>query len=560
VSRRDGDAAAARDRAGGVPRWLTPVALAGSVAALGLRVLAMTSAGPLWRDEACSASTAGVASFADFWSRLALDSFPLLWQLLLRVWTTVLWNGGDAAIRTLGLVIGAALVPALWWTSRALGVVPLASTLAALTPLLVMWSGVQSRAYGLAVVLLALLTGVLWRVVERASLARIAGATVIGLLAVHTTYHLPVMLAALLAGVAAVGLVRRDRGLVVIALGIGTVCAASLLAYAGTLARTREYSKVVYANVTLDSVARGLRIALAPGGALGVAVVVAATVCCAYGAIVALRVLGEARTRDARVAQVARRRDPAAEAVLFAATAGIVAVLAQGPFLLSLRFLVQPWYYSTVVVVLAIALDVVLQRTLLPERLRTAGLAALAVLLAVAVVPSATAVAQRQSNLDLVAAYLKQNARPGDLIVVYPWHYGVSFQRYYDGAVPFMTVPDIEGHDHYRYDQLAELMRDPERIKPGFRRIFQTLQTGGGVWVVGAPATELLPQFPVPSVPSDDDPLSWNDNRYSLLAGLQLRWVLQQGAAQAFPVPPLTDRPVRDYEDAPLTLYSAQPR
>ena len=75
-----------------------------------------------------------------------------------------------------------------------------------------------------------------------------------------------------------------------------------------------------------------------------------------------------------------------------------------------------------------------------------------------------------------------------------------------------------------------------------------------------APAPEVPQQFPVPAVPSDDVPLSWNDNRYSLLAGFQLGWVLQQASAQAFPVPPLTDRAVRDYENAPLTLYATQPR
>jgi len=191
---------------------------------------------------------------------------------------------------------------------------------------------------------------------------------------------------------------------------------------------------------------------------------------------------------------------------------------------------------------------------------RTGGAVLAVAMLVLVVVPAAKAVTLRHSNLDLVAAYLAEHARPGDLIVVYPWHYGVSFDRYYDGEVPFMTVPDVAGHDFHRFDQLEDLMRDPERIKPGFRRIHQTLQAGGGVWLVGAPADEVLPQFPVPAVPSDDDPWSWNDSRYTVLAGLQLRWVLQQSSPRAFPVPPLTDRPVRDYENAPLTLYALQPR
>src|SRR4051794_816531 len=87
----------------GAPRWLAVASIAGTLAAIALRLLAAYAAGPLWRDEAGSASTATVPTLAEFWSRQHFDSFPLLWQLLLRAWTTTLWNGGDTSIRTLGL-------------------------------------------------------------------------------------------------------------------------------------------------------------------------------------------------------------------------------------------------------------------------------------------------------------------------------------------------------------------------------------------------------------------------------------------------------------------------
>lgn len=554
VTRPDGGAAPAR--AGTAPRWLLAAAIAGTLAALALRVLATASAGPLWRDEAGSASTATVASFGEFWSRQWLDSFPVLWQLVLRFWSTALWNGGDTAIRTLGLVIGTALVPALWWTSRALGVLPLASLAAAATPLFVVWSGVQNRAYGLAVVLVALLVGAVWRMVERPSRARVAFAALIALLGVHTTYHVPVVVAAALAGAAVVALLRRDGRLVATAAAIGVGCAASLLVYSGVLAQTRSHVKIVYGRVSLESIGHGLVLALEPGGAIATAALAAGLLLCAWGVVAALA--GRASGDDGDAAE--NGRGDARDAVVFASTTAIVAAVGQVPFLFSVGFFVQPWYYPNAVLVAAIAIDVVLQRALLPRAVRTAGAAAVTALLALVLVPSGLAVAQRQSNIDLIAAYLKQNARPGDLIVVYPWHYGLSFDRYYDGEVPFMTVPDVADHSFHRFDQLAELMRDPERIKPGFRRIHQTLQAGGGVWVVGAPADEVLPQFPVPPVPSDDDPLSWNDNRYSVLAGFQLRWVLAQSQPGAYPVPPLTDRVVREYENAPLTLYSVHPR
>jgi len=536
-------------------RWLHVLALAGSVAAIVVRVRATVAAGPLWRDEAGSASTATVATLADLWARQPLDSFPLLWQLVLRVWTTLLWDGGDLAIRTLGLIVALLLVPALWWTSRGFGVLPLASlAFAGVAPTLVVWAGLQNRAYGLGVTLLALLTGAVWRMAVAPSVARVALATVLALLAVHTTYHLPVMLAALLGGAAAVGARRRAWSVLLAAAGIGIVSAASLLVYAGVLEQTRGYAKMVYAKVTLASVVRGFESALAPGGWFVVwAFALAALATCVWGAVFVLRAAWRAPAGDGA-------RADACDAVAFAATSAALALVGQLVFLLSLRFLVQPWYYATVVLVVAIAADVVLQRGVTVAWARDAIAGALALVLVASTVVAFGATGRRLSNLDRVAAYLEENARPGDLVVVYPWHWGVSFARYYDGAVPFVTVPDVASHDYHRFDQLEELMRDPERIKPGFRRIHQTLQGGHAVWVVGRPVRDVPEQFPVLPPPNDADPTSWRDGYYTAVAGLQLAWVLQQSSPQATEVPPLVDGPVSDYEDASITRYAVAPR
>src|SRR4029078_733294 len=177
----------------------------------------------------------------------------------------------------------------------------------------------------------------------------------------------------------------------------------------------------------------------------------------------------------------------------FGAALAIFAVAAQAFLLLYLSFLPQPWYYVSGILLAAVAVDVVGQRAIPSRKLHDAFAIAIAVLLALSTVTGFGAIDRRQSNMDLVADYLKANARSDDLIVVYPWHYGVSFHRYYDGPAPFMTIPDIEGHDFHRFDQLANLMRDPELIKPGFRRIYQTLQSGNGVWVVGRPSSEAPP-------------------------------------------------------------------
>jgi hypothetical protein len=359
------------------------------------------------------------------------------------------------------------------------------------------------------------------------------------------------MLAALLAAAALIARRRRSWAIFAAAVTIGVTAAASLLVYVGVLARTREFAKVVYAQVSLGKIAQELGAALAPGGRFVVVAFALSTIgACAWGWIAMAR--SWSRPPDAT--------PPADDAVTFAAASATFAAVAQVLLLLHLSFLPQPWYYVSGILVAAVAIDVVAQRAIPSRKLHDALAVGMALLLALSAATGFGAIDRRQSNMDLAAAYLKANARADDLIVVYPWHYGVSFHRYYDGPVPFMTIPDIEGHDFHRFDQLADLMRDPELIKPGFRRIYQTLQSGNGVWVVGRPSSEVPPKFPVPAAASDDDPASWRDGFYTVLAGLQLAWVLQQASPVAQPVPPLTDAPVSDYENASITLYTREQR
>jgi hypothetical protein len=537
------------------PSWLLYVALAATLAGVAMRLWAAWVAGPLWRDEAHSASTAAVRTFGEFFARLPFDSFPLLWQLLLRSWIAI-WGDGDQAIRVLGALVSLLLLPALWWTSRALGIVPLASLLfAAVAPTYVVWAGIANRAYGLGVALLAVLVGAMWRLARDPAPRNVALAAVVALLAVHTLYHNSVALAALVGAAAVIGWRRGESRVAVSAIGVGVVSALSLAIYAGVFRRTAELAKLVYTQVTLGGIADGMRDAIAPGGAwLPYAFALLAIAACAFGLVSTLRSAAASRSADAGM------DDGDRDAVLFVSCAALLALVGQAVFLLRLRFFVQPWYYVTVILIAAIAIDVVVQRGLPSRALRQAAAAVLAVLIAASGFSAFGAIDRRQSNIDLAAAYLQANARPGDLIVVYPWHFGVSFDRYYRGSVPFMTIPAVENHDFHRFDQLADLMRDPEQIKPGFKRIYDTLAAGNGVWVVGRPQNEVLPTFPVPVAPRDDDPSTWREGFYTALAGLQLAYVLNKQSPQVQALPPLTAERVNEYEDASITLYTLRAR
>lgn len=527
-----------------MPRWLPIVALAGTAVAVGLRIYAASAIGPLWRDEAGSAATATVPSFAEFLARQPFDSFPLLWQLLARGWTD-LWGTGDGAIRSFGLLVSLALLPAVWWTCRCFRVVPLATLLfAGVAPTLVVWAGVQNRGYGLGVVILAILMGAMWRLVEAPSGRRFAGTALVAVLAVQTTYHNPAMLAALIGAAAVVGLRRRDFGIVVRAIGVGAIAAASLLVYVGVLAQTRVLAKLAAVPVSVTRIASGMWEALGLGGwFVAVAFAVLFVGACAWGWTSLLRPAPRAAS------------DETSDAVAFAAAAATFALVGQLVLLLNLQFTVQPWYYATFILIGAVSIDVVLQRASAPPRLRDAFAAAVAVLILLSSVLSARTIDRRQSNVDLIAEYLAANAAADDLIVVYPWHYGISFHRYYDGAAPFMTIPDVRGHEFHQFDQLGELMRNPELVKPGFRRIYETLTSGKRVWVVGQPLAEAPPEFPVPQSGADDSPMM-RDGFYTVISGLQLAWVLNKATAKATPVPILTEKPINDLEAATLTVYA----
>src|SRR5918992_464221 len=71
-------------------------------------------AGGLWRDEAAAVNLALFPSFGEIWSHIEHESFPLLLTLLLRGWNAIGFGETDLALRVFGLLIGLAILAALW--------------------------------------------------------------------------------------------------------------------------------------------------------------------------------------------------------------------------------------------------------------------------------------------------------------------------------------------------------------------------------------------------------------------------------------------------------------
>jgi len=159
----------------------------------------------------------------------------------------------------------------------------------------------------------------------------------------------------------------------------------------------------------------------------------------------------------------------------------------------------------------------------------------IAAIVALIACPAAnSALKWRQTNVDLVAEQVSQNAAPRDLIIVNPWYNGVAFARYYRGKTPWTTLPPLEDYRFQRYDLLKLKIQMTNAIASVLEQTEATLQSGHRVWVVG-PLAGLLPDgSPLPDVPpAPDGPGGWADDPYTMTWGSQFRYFLIQHTTNA---------------------------
>ncbi len=187
----------------------------------------------------------------------------------------------------------------------------------------------------------------------------------------------------------------------------------------------------------------------------------------------------------------------------------------------------QAWQFVPLIAVVALAIDVVLGGTR-SLRWARAGVAVLATALAFPV--SMDRVGIRQTNVDLIAQYVHTAAQPGDLILVNPWYVGITFNRYYRGPVPWMTLPPMEDLTVHRYDLLKLRMTSAEPLAPLYGAIQGALESRHRVWLVGGllfpPAGHVPPVLP----PAPGLPTGWSDGPYTIGWALQTGYFVQTHA------------------------------
>jgi hypothetical protein len=522
-----------------------PVALlAGVLLTAGLVPLHLAyvrNAGGLWRDEVNSVNVAGLPSVAEVFAHSHLDSFPTAWVLLLHGWIRAGLGETDADLRRIGLVVGAAILAALWWTARRLGLVaPLVTLLLlGLSPTTIVY-GDEVRGYGLGVVGIVWCLGALWAFVATPSGPRFAVAQAAAVLAVQSYFGNCFLLLALCIGAAAVCLRRRALGTLGAVVGLGAIAAASMLInlpsvqYAANLAPIEQgaWGPAWFAAMFRDALAPEVPLlawAWALAGVLAVA-----------GCVLAWR---GPQAEDAD-------RDRA----LFV----LVAVgSALGGYLAYLSFIsvrTQFWYYLPLMAITAVGCDVgtaLLARRVAFGELVRVGAVALAALLVAADVAAATRV--RMTNVDLVAEAIAREARPNDLVVVLPWYCGITFQRYYRGAAPWITWPDFPEHRFHLHAEVKEKMRLANAaVAPELARVEATLRAGGRVWLVGAPPAPPPGAEPAQLPPAPGGPEGWRAAPYLDTWELMLGALLQAHSVDAWKVALPDIGPLNHWENLPL--------
>jgi hypothetical protein len=419
----------------GRTQWLTRlewgVCIGATLIAVWLHVLYLTHAGGLWRDEASSVQLAKAPAVGEMWNLLGHDSFPVLFPAILRVWSAIGLGHSDLGLRGLGFGIGLLLLAALWLSARFFGFSrPFVSLgLLAVNLTLVRW-GDSLRAFGLGCCLVVLTLGLVWNLMKKPGWKRFLAAALAGMLSVQCLYQNAFLLLAMCAAGCFVCFCCDQGKLGLAVLGVGVPAALSLLPYAGLISASQRWYVVEKTGFSAAMAWRSL------SGALGNPMFWQTVVWIGLG-LLAL-VWGVASLRG----EGKKRRICVKEMPLFAAMTMGFSILGFVFFLVIAKLPTQPWYWLPLMVVVAVSMEAALASRL--ERYRAWRLA-LVLLMVCVPLPAGVKLARfRQTNIDLAAARLREQAQPDDFIVVYPWFMGLPSIAITKGkrpGKPFLHCP-----------------------------------------------------------------------------------------------------------------------
>jgi uncharacterized membrane protein len=393
-------------------------------------VLRFWARSPMWLDEANTVSIAGLP-LSRITDGLRHDGAPPLYYVLLHGWIR-LFGTSDLAVRSLGGVIAVATFPLMWLAGRRVGGRPgawVALLLLASSPFAVRYA-TEARMYSLVIFLVVCGFLALSRVLERARprLLDLAAVTVVTALLLYTHYwsiYLLVVVACLLGWRMWSRPPDRTAPLwALVAMGVGCILFLpwvpiflSQLQHTGTpWAEPASFSAMVNA---VSEFAGGKS---SVGRALGLT----------FFALTFLALFGLAL--DGHRIELDLRTRPRSR-VLALATAGTLALAVVVGYATSSAFQGR---YAAVVLPTFLLLAVIGMATLADRRVWT-GVLAIAVALGLAA--SASNVTTNRTQAGQVAAAIRAEAKPGDVVGYCPDQLGPSVSRLLPSDLIQLTFP-----------------------------------------------------------------------------------------------------------------------
>jgi hypothetical protein len=516
-----------------------------TLAILGLHWVFFRHAGALWRDETAIVNIASLPSWPEVWRALPHDHCPILFPALVRFWSGTGMGNSDAGLRVLGLGLGLFLLAAFWISNRLMSRgLPLFSLPMAAMTFTVITFGDSLRAYGLATALILLTLGFVWRFLEKPTWSRAWPAMITAVLSVQTLYQNAfLVLAICLAGIA-LCLVRRQIRPACAVFGIGLTAALSLLPYLHAMLAAQSWW-------ALSKTGEGLiifvgRLIQITGGYDNKWFVLVLFMSMLLAAVLGIGQFFMGGQKNA----------PEPQPVCFFAGVALVAGFAcYGIFFKLAGLTVQPWYCIPVLGFMAVCCDVILPR--MHQVLRTGVLAAAIVSTVLAFPGSLAKARQPRTNGVSVIEKLSANAGPGDLVVVHPWYFGLTFARYYNGNLAWKTLPPLDDYRFHRYDLLKPKMQMTNAIQPVLEQVEATLRAGHRIWIVGdntIPKSPTTPPADLPPAPYG--PGGWFDALYTLAWGEKFGYLLATHATNSVTIIDPVTNPLPPWENLGLTVVS----
>ena len=503
-----------------------------------------THAGGLWRDECAVMQLAAMPSIADVLRNFQHEAFPPLFPLIVRVYT-ILFGSSDTVLHIFGFCVGCLLVSAFWINSRLFrGDVPLVGLgLMSLNTTFFVW-GTTMRGYGLGSVLIVLMFGCVANLLLAPNPQRNIIAMLVCFLGVQVLLYNSVLLTALGGSAVLISLFQRRFKQAFAILAISAVAGLSLLPYVPAYLRARDWNILVRGAPTSYSLWKHFEVALGNPGYSIPAIW--------YAIAVGLIGVFIFRIYKARGAS----SDPQQQLIWFAISVCVLSVTGCCLFLRVLGYTTSVWYYLAFTCVVAAALDLIATNLCTAEWLRLFRLGfGLAALIA-APFANWSAITERQTNVDLVAQAVANRAAATDLIVVVPWPFGVSFQRYYRGPAPWTTIPNISDHRVHRYDLIKAKMISSHPIDDLAEAVRSTLAAGNRVWFIGGLNLPHPEEGPMILPPAPASRFKWDNRAYTASWWQQLSVfaVAHANKIDPIPLPQPEFAPINELEQTSLTM------